>query len=73
VLGKSRQTVFQDAKFNISFSDMTTTDIMKFNLPNSIPFIIDFDENMKTIGPIRFLANDDIVAKAIEKVKSIGK
>jgi 2,3-bisphosphoglycerate-dependent phosphoglycerate mutase len=52
---------------------MTTTDIMKFNLPNSIPFVIDFDENMKPIGPIRFLANDDTVAKAIEKVKSIGK
>uniref|UniRef100_A0A182PLG0 phosphoglycerate mutase (2,3-diphosphoglycerate-dependent) n=1 Tax=Anopheles epiroticus TaxID=199890 RepID=A0A182PLG0_9DIPT len=48
-------------------------DIMKFNLPNSIPFIIDFDDSMKMVGGIRFLANDDTVRKAMEKVASIGK
>ncbi|XP_001652801.2 uncharacterized protein LOC5569239 isoform X2 [Aedes aegypti] len=48
-------------------------DIMKFNLPNSIPFIFDFDENMKMVGGIRFLANQDDVLKAMEKVASIGK
>lgn len=46
---------------------------MKFNLPNSIPFIIDFDDSMKMVGNIRFLANDDTVLKAMEKVASIGK
>lgn len=46
---------------------------MKFNLPNSIPFIFDFDENMKMVGGIRFLANEDTVLKAMEKVASIGK
>ncbi|XP_035919822.1 2,3-bisphosphoglycerate-dependent phosphoglycerate mutase-like isoform X1 [Anopheles stephensi] len=52
--------------------DISDADIMKFNLPNSIPFIIDFDESMKMVGGIRFLANDETVLKAMEKVASIG-
>ena len=48
-------------------------DIMKFNLPNSIPFIIDFDEDMKMVGNIRFLASSEIVKKAVAKVAAIGK
>ncbi|XP_053680502.1 phosphoglycerate mutase 2-like isoform X1 [Anopheles nili] len=51
---------------------ISDADIMKFNLPNSIPFIIDFDESMKMVGGIRFLANDETVLKAMEKVASIG-
>ncbi|XP_058058018.1 phosphoglycerate mutase 2-like isoform X1 [Anopheles bellator] len=51
---------------------ISDADIMKFNLPNSIPFIIDFDSSMKMVGNIRFLANDDTVLKAMEKVASIG-
>lgn len=54
-------------------TDISDADIMKFNLPNSIPFIFDFDENMKMVGGIRFLANQDDVLKAMEKVASIGK
>ncbi|XP_062565750.1 2,3-bisphosphoglycerate-dependent phosphoglycerate mutase-like isoform X1 [Armigeres subalbatus] len=53
--------------------DISDADIMKFNLPNSIPFIFDFDENMKMVGGIRFLANQEDVLKAMEKVASIGK
>lgn len=46
---------------------------MKFNLPNSIPFVMDFDENLKLTRDLEFLADESTVAKAVEKVASIGK
>lgn len=53
---------------------MEVEQIKKFNLPNSIPFIYEFDrKTMEIIGGIKFLADDETVAKAVEKVASIGK
>lgn len=46
---------------------------MLFNLPNSIPFTIEFDENMKIISDIQFMANEKTVKMAMEKVAAIGK
>lgn len=46
---------------------------MKFNLPNSIPFSFEFDENMKNLNNIEFMANNKTVEMAMEKVASIGK
>lgn len=48
--------------------------IMKFDVPNSIPFTYDFDmETMSVIGSIRFLADEETVLRAMEKTRSIGK
>lgn len=52
---------------------MSNQDIMKLNLPNSIPFVYLLDENLNPIEPIRFLADDDAVLSAMKKVASIGK
>lgn len=52
---------------------MSNEDIMKFNLPNSIPFILEFDENFKLAKELEFLADESTVAKAVEKVAAIGK
>lgn len=52
---------------------LSDQEIMKFNLPNSIPFVYEFDENLKPIKNIRFLADDDTVFTAMRKVASIGK
>ncbi|GAB0090915.1 Phosphoglycerate mutase [Sergentomyia squamirostris] len=50
---------------------LTEAEIMKLNLPNSIPFYYDLDENMKPMGKIKFLADDKIVLSAMNKVASI--
>lgn len=52
---------------------MTDEEIMKFNMPNSIPFVLDLDENFKLVGDIKFLADKESVLNAMEKVASIGK
>lgn len=52
---------------------MSDQEIMKFNLPNSIPFVYELDENLKPLKPIRFLADNDTVFAAMRKVASIGK
>ncbi|XP_063704116.1 phosphoglycerate mutase 1-like [Culicoides brevitarsis] len=52
---------------------MTDEEVMKFNMPNSIPFVIELDENFKLVGDIKFLADKEFVLSAMEKVASIGK
>lgn len=52
---------------------MTDEEVMKFNMPNSIPFVIELDENLKLVGDIKFLADKECVMSAMEKVASIGK
>ncbi|XP_052131903.1 phosphoglycerate mutase 1-like [Frankliniella occidentalis] len=47
--------------------------IVKLNLPNAIPFYYDLDENLQTVGPLRFLADEETVRREMEKVASIGK
>lgn len=49
-------------------------DVMKLNIPNSIPFIYEFDTNtMQPIGRRKFLADDETVAYETKKVAEIGK
>ena len=53
--------------------DLSDEEVNQLNLPNSIPFIYDLDpESMKPLRPKRYLADEDSVTKAIDKVASIG-
>lgn len=46
---------------------------MKLNLPNSIPFFYEFNmADMKPIGNIKFLADNETLLQAMDKVASIG-
>ena len=52
---------------------LSDEEVNQLNLPNSIPFVYDLDpESMKPLRPKRYLADKDLVAKAIDKVASIG-
>uniref|UniRef100_A0A1B0GQR8 Uncharacterized protein n=1 Tax=Phlebotomus papatasi TaxID=29031 RepID=A0A1B0GQR8_PHLPP len=57
--------------FSFTVPALTEAEIMKFNLPNSIPFYYDLDETMKPVGKIKFLADDKTVISAMNKVASI--
>lgn len=47
--------------------------ITSINLPTAIPFIFEFDADLKPVMSMQFLSDDDTVRKAMEKVASIGK
>lgn len=53
-------------------SDISDTEIMTFNIPNAIPFVINLDDGQRSVGGIQFLADSDTVEKAMEKVAQIG-
>lgn len=52
---------------------MSDDEVMKFNLPNSIPFILEFDESFRLVSGPKFLADEATVKSAVDKVASIGK
>lgn len=47
--------------------------ITTLNLPTGIPFVYELDENVRSIGPKRFLADKETVRKAIEGIVAQGK
>lgn len=51
---------------------MSDEKITKLNLPTGIPFLYELDENMKPVGMMKFLADEETVKKAIAKVAGIG-
>ncbi|XP_055373832.1 phosphoglycerate mutase 2-like [Condylostylus longicornis] len=54
--------------------NLNEDNIIKFNVPNSIPFFYEFDVNtVKIINKIKFLADEQVVANEMAKVASIGK
>merc|ERR1712055_526976 len=47
--------------------------IMTLNLPTGIPFVYELDENMKPVVSMKFLGDEETVAKAIASVAAQGK
>ena len=53
--------------------ELSDEDVNKLNLPNAIPFVYELDpKNMKALKPRRYLADEETVKKAVDKVASIG-
>lgn len=57
-------------KFIENISD---EDIAKVNLPTAIPFVYKLDKDLKPVGPKQFLADDETLKKAVEKVANVQK
>ena len=52
---------------------LSDEDVTHLNLPTAIPFIYELDpETMKPLKPKRYLADEETVKKAVDKVTSIG-
>merc|ERR1712243_505394 len=48
--------------------NMSEEQIMGLNLPTGIPFVYEFDENMKPTKSMQFLGDEETVKAAMEKV-----
>lgn len=46
---------------------------MELNLPTGIPIVYELDKNLKPIGPMQFLGDEETVKKAMEAVAAQGK
>jgi len=53
--------------------DISDEDIAKVNLPTAIPFVYKLDKDLKPVGPKEFLADDETLKKAVEKVANVQK
>ncbi|CAO1426708.1 unnamed protein product [Diamesa hyperborea] len=53
--------------------NMSDEAIMGLNLPTGIPFVYELDENFKPVVSMKFMGDDETVAKAIAAVASQGK
>lgn len=53
--------------------NMSEDAIMKLNLPTGIPFVYELDENLKPVVSLKFLGDEETVAKAIAAVAAQGK
>ena len=63
IIGKTHPTLSLE-KTNSPNSDQ----IMGLNLPTGIPFVYEFDENMKPTVSMQFLGDEATVKAAMEKV-----
>lgn len=55
------------------FSDISDDDIMKVNIPNSVPCVFEYDMSTgRRVGNIQYLADAEYVKTETEKVASIG-
>ncbi len=53
--------------------DLTDEQVTKLNLPTGIPFVYELDkQSLEILRPKKFLADEETVRKAIDKVASIG-
>ena len=52
---------------------MSEEAIMELNLPTGIPILYELDKNLKPVGPMQFLGDDETVRKAMEAVAAQGK
>ena len=52
--------------------NISDTDIISLNLPTGIPYVFEFDENMKLVKDY-FLADEETVKKLMEAVANQGK
>lgn len=53
--------------------EMSNEAIMKLNLPTGIPFVYELDANMKPVESMKFLGDEETVAKAMAAVAAQGK
>lgn len=51
---------------------MTNDEIINFNIPTGIPYVFDFDDDMKLLGH-KFLGDPEVIAKLMESVANQGK
>jgi len=51
--------------------DISDEDIAKVNLPTAIPFVYKLDQNLKPVGPKEFLADEETLKKAVDKVATV--
>ncbi|KAG7281905.1 hypothetical protein CRUP_002963, partial [Coryphaenoides rupestris] len=52
---------------------MSEEAIMELNLPTGIPILYELDKNLKPVGPMQFLGDEETVRKAMEAVAAQGK
>ncbi|KAE8300852.1 Phosphoglycerate mutase 1 [Larimichthys crocea] len=52
---------------------MSEEAIMELNLPTGIPIVYELDKNLKPLGPMQFLGDEETVKKAMEAVAAQGK
>jgi 2,3-bisphosphoglycerate-dependent phosphoglycerate mutase len=52
--------------------NISNEDIVSLNLPTGIPYVFEFDENMKLIKDY-FLADEETLKKMMEEVANQGK
>lgn len=55
------------------FPGMSEEAIMELNLPTGIPIVYELDKNLKPLGPMQFLGDEETVRKAMEAVAAQGK
>lgn len=55
------------------FPGMSEEAIMELNLPTGIPIVYELDKNLKPVGPMQFLGDEETVRKAMEAVAAQGK
>ena len=54
---------------NIRFNIVSDEDIINLNLPTGIPFIYEFDEDMKPTKSLEFICDEGTVKTGLEKIK----
>ena len=52
---------------------MSDAAIMELNLPTGIPIVYELDKDLKPVGAMRFLGDEETVRKAMEAVAAQGK
>lgn len=57
----------------ILFPGMSEEAIMDLNLPTGIPIVYELDKNLKPLGSMQFLGDEETVKKAMEAVAAQGK
>lgn len=57
----------------ILFPGMSEEAIMDLNLPTGIPIVYELDKNLKPVGSMQFLGDEETVKKAMEAVAAQGK
>lgn len=57
----------------ILFPGMSEEAIMELNLPTGIPIVYELDKNLKPVGSMQFLGDEETVKKAMEAVAAQGK
>jgi len=55
------------------YLDIPDDEIKNLNLPMGIPFELTLDKNLKSLVPLKFLGDEEIVKKSMDDVSIQGK